>query len=189
MSPLHPWEWPSVPRQRIHVDYAGPFLDTMFLVVVDAHSKWPEIYVMKSTTSQQTITKLREIFARNGVPEQLVSDNGPRFTSDEFNLFMKWNRIKHIPSAPYHPATNGLAERFVQTFKQAFRSAREEEDTIEAKLAHFLISYRNAPHATTGESPAKMLLGRPPRTRLDAVKPDIRKRVNDRFFSTGPWWR
>ena len=141
----------------------GGFL-TLFLVVVDAHSKWSEIYVMKSTTSQQTIIKLHEIFVRNGAPEQLVSDNGPRFTSDELNLFMKWNRIKHIPSAPYHPATNGLAERFVQTFKQAFRSAREEEGTIEAKFARFLISYRNAPHATTGESLAKMFLGRPLRT-------------------------
>ena len=64
------------------MDYSWPFLDTMFLVVVDAHSKWPEIYVMKSTASQQTITKLREIFAMNGIPEQLVSDNGPQFTSD-----------------------------------------------------------------------------------------------------------
>ena len=80
--------------------------------------------------------------------------------------------MKHIRSAPYHPATNGLAEGFVQTFKQVFQSAREEESTIEAKLAHFLISYRNAPHATTGESPAKM----------DAVKPDVRKRVKDRLF-------
>ena len=68
----------------------GRFL-TLFLVLVDAHSKWPEIYVMKSTTSQQTITKLREIFARNGVPEQQVSDNGPQLTSDEFILFMKRN--------------------------------------------------------------------------------------------------
>ena len=74
-APLHPWEWPSGPWQRIHIDYAGPFLGSMFLVVVDAHSKWPESFVMKSTTSQQTIQKLREIFSRNGLPEQLASDN------------------------------------------------------------------------------------------------------------------
>ena len=113
MSPFHPWEWPSAPWQRIHVDDAGPFLDTMCLVVVDAHYKWPEIYVMKSTTSQQTIIKLCKIFARNGVPEKLESDNGLHFTSGEFNHFMKRNGIKHIRSSPYHPATNGLSESFV----------------------------------------------------------------------------
>ena len=120
MSPLHPWEWPSAPWQWIHVDYVGQFLDTMFLVVVDAHSKWPEIYVMKSTTSQQTITKLREIFTRNGVPEQLGCDNGPQFTSDECNFFIKRNGIKHIRSVPYHPATNRLAERFAKLSNRLF---------------------------------------------------------------------
>ena len=38
-APLHPWVWPAKPRQRIHIDFAGPFRGSMFLVVVDAHSK------------------------------------------------------------------------------------------------------------------------------------------------------
>ena len=90
-------------------------------------------FVMKSTRSRKTIIELNVIFSRNGVPEQLVSDNGPQFTFDEFNLFMKRNGIKHIRSAAYHQATNRLAERFLQTFKQVFRSAREDEGTIEEK--------------------------------------------------------
>ena len=92
----------------------------MFLLVIDSNSKWLEVELMPSTTSEATIEKLRETFARYGIPEQLVSDNGPQFTSHEFAEFMKRNRIKHILVAPYHPRSNGQAERFVQTFKQFF---------------------------------------------------------------------
>ena len=53
-GPLHPWVWPDAPWTRIHVDYAGPFLGKMFLVVVDAHFKWLEVQIMNSTTSQST---------------------------------------------------------------------------------------------------------------------------------------
>ena len=55
IAPLHPWEWASSPWERIHIDFAGPFMDRMFLVVVDAHSKWPEIVEMKTTTATKTI--------------------------------------------------------------------------------------------------------------------------------------
>ena len=116
-APLHPWIWPDAPWKRIHVDFAGPFPGKMFFIVVDAHSKWPEVIVMSSTTAQHTIEALRSIFSHFGLPEQLVSDNGPQFTSDEFAEFMKGNGIKHILCSPYHPSSNGLAERFVQTFK------------------------------------------------------------------------
>lgn len=83
-APIHPWEWPSIPWQMIHIDFAGPFLDYMYLVVVDAHSKWPEVIPMRSTTAEKTVEVLRTIFARNGVPAQIVSDNGPQFTSEHF---------------------------------------------------------------------------------------------------------
>ena len=89
----------------------------MYLLVVDAHSKWPEVYDKhSSTTSQHTITMLQHLFAMYGLPLQLVSDNGPQFISSDFAEFMKKNGIKHIRCAPYHPSSNGLAERFVQTF-------------------------------------------------------------------------
>ncbi|CAC5358316.1 unnamed protein product [Mytilus coruscus] len=76
-SPLYQLEWPSSPWKRIHGDFAGPFIDHMFLIVTDVHSKWPEVIPMKRTTSTQTIRVLRTIFARAGLPEQIVSDNGP----------------------------------------------------------------------------------------------------------------
>ena len=114
VAPMHPWEWPPRPWQRVHIDFAGPFQGATFFVAVDdAHSKWPEVEVMTSTTAAKTIEVLRRMFASHGLPEQIVSDNGPQFVSEEFAAFMRANNIKHIRSAPYHPASNGLAERFV----------------------------------------------------------------------------
>ncbi|XP_039396848.1 uncharacterized protein K02A2.6-like, partial [Mauremys reevesii] len=165
-APLHPWDWPENPWQRIHVDFAGPLEGSMFLVAVDAHSKWPEVFIMQSTTAESTIQKLRGLFSRFGLPEQLVSDNGPQFVSQEFQNFMKANGIHHITSAPYHPSTNGLAERFVQTMKNALKSAKGQH-SIQKRLDTFLLSYRNTPHATTQASPAFLMMGRQLRTCFD----------------------
>ena len=85
-APLHPWEWPSRPWKRLHIDFAGPFLDQMFMILVDAHSKWPEVIRMSKATSSTTINALRSIFARFGMPDQIVSDNGAQFCSAEFEM-------------------------------------------------------------------------------------------------------
>ena len=86
---------------------------------------------------------LRFIFATFGLPQQIVSDNSAQFTSIEFNSFVTSNFIRHIRSAPFHPATNGLAERFVQSFKAAMKSAKASKNTVDKHLASFLIAYRN----------------------------------------------
>jgi transposase InsO family protein len=67
----------------------------MFLVVVDSHSKWMDVPIMSAITSEKTIEKLRIIFANHGLPQKIVSDNGPSFTSKEFKTFMAQNGIKH----------------------------------------------------------------------------------------------
>ena len=170
-APLHPWDWPEEPWQRIHVDFAGPFEDRMFLVAVDAHSKWPEVCIMRSTTAEKTIEKLGEMFSRFGFPEQLVSDNGPQFISQEFGRFLEANGVQHIRSAPYHPSTNGLAERFVQSMKNALK-ASQGEGSLHQRLNNFLLSYRNVSHSTTKAAPATQL-----RSNLDLLKPPKTKQT------------
>ena len=118
-APLHPWEWPRRPWVRVHADYAGPFLGHMFLILVDAHSKWTEVHIATSSTSSITIEKMRSSFASLGVP--LVTDNGPSFISAEFAQFVRNNRVRHVTKASYHPGSNGLAE-------QAVLQDRVEED-------------------------------------------------------------
>ena len=177
-APLHPWLWPSRPWQRIHVDFAGPFQGRTFLVVVDAHSKCPEVITMSSTTASATIRELRHLFASFGLPEQLVSDNGPQFVSEEFQSFLKVNHVKHLRSAPYHPSSNGLAERFVRTFKQALKASESSSRTFHQRLMSFLLSYRTTPHSTTGVSPDQLFLGRSVRTRLDLLHPSVSNHVS-----------
>eukprot|EP00731_Ephydatia_muelleri_P025536 Em0017g619a len=177
VAPLHPWLWPAKPWQRIHVDFAGPVEKRMLMVVVDAHSKWPEVIEMTSTTSELTIQALRGLFAVHGLPDQLVSDNGPQFVSKEFQRFMKENGVQHTRCAPYHPSSNGLAERFVQTLKNALRRTKDIGRTFQHRLAGFLLAYRTTPHATTNVAPCELLMNRKIRTRLDLLHPDIESRV------------
>ncbi|XP_030586939.1 uncharacterized protein K02A2.6-like [Archocentrus centrarchus] len=182
-APVHTWEWPSTPWQRIHIDYAGPFMDQMFLIVVDAHSKWPEIFPVKQATAASTVSILRALFARTGLPQQLVSDNGRQFTGEEFQSFLKNNGVRHMTSAPHHPATNGQAERFIQSFKRSMKASRLEGKPMQHKIDSFLLAYRNTTHATTGHTPAMLFMGRNLRSRLDLLKPDIRKNVQGKQSS------
>ena len=89
-----------------------------YLIVVDSHSKWLEVVPMRSTTASKTTDILRGLFASRGLPEEVVSDNGPQFIAHELKTFMEMNGIKHMRVAPYHPASNCAAERCVQTVKQ-----------------------------------------------------------------------
>lgn len=146
------------------------------MVIVDSHSKWPEVYSMSNnTTSHAVIGKLIDCISRFGVPDQIVSDNGPQFTSSEFEDFCKKNGIVHIRVSPYHPRSNGEAERFVQTFKKGMRA---KDVSVDLRLSRFLFEYRATPHATTGVSPAELLQGRKLRTILDLVRPSVQSNVD-----------
>ena len=71
---MHPWPWPSRPWQRVRFDFAGPFLGKKFLLGVDAHSKWPEVVIMTSTSAEKTIEEMMKIFAAYRFPEQVQSN-------------------------------------------------------------------------------------------------------------------
>ncbi|GFV29451.1 uncharacterized protein K02A2.6 [Trichonephila clavipes] len=101
-SKVHYWEYPSMPWERIHVDFAGPIFEHTFFLIVDAHSKWLEVYPMKVTTTKKTIECLRDSFARFGLPRVLVSDNGSQFTSYEFQRFMHKNGIFFGKNLNFH---------------------------------------------------------------------------------------
>ena len=147
----------------------------MFLVVIDAYSKWMEIEIVKSVTAQNTIEYLRMMFARFGLPKVLATDNGTCFTSSDFSKFTSRNGIKHLCIAPYHPSSSGQAERAVQTFKLGMK--KQSAGTLQSKLLHFLFQYRLMPHATTGVPPAELLLTRQPHSHLDFIVAGLRDQV------------
>ena len=125
---------------------------------------------MSSITSQATIRALRQLFASHGLPQQLVSDNGPQFSSEEFATFLTRNGVKHIRSSPYHPSTNGLAEHFVRTLKKALKSSNFADPHV--KLMNFLLSYRST-HYDLHSHSRDFFVG---------------ERVLVRNMRNGPWW-
>ncbi|UYV61119.1 K02A2.6-like [Cordylochernes scorpioides] len=114
-----PWRWSTRPWQRIHIDFANKE-NINLLIVVDSHSKWIEAIPMRETTTRKTIEQLRRLFSSYGLPEELVSDNGPQFTGSEMKGFLEGNGIKQTLIPAYHPQSNGLAERAVRTIKTAW---------------------------------------------------------------------
>lgn len=93
------------------------------MLVLDAHPKWLEMFPVCTANSATTIEHLREVFSTHGLPLTVVSDNAAIFMSVEFKAFLATNRIRHITSIPFHPSTNGLMEREVQTMNRALKKA------------------------------------------------------------------
>ena len=168
-APSHPWSPPEKPWTRVHIDYAGPLEGKMFLLITDPHSRWLEIHPTNTLTLSATIELLRRSSASLGLPEVLVSDNGTAFKSSEFSEFLKKNGIWHLLTPPYHPASNGLVERSVHTFKEGLK--RRKEFSLNTQLSRFLFKYRLTPHSSTGFSPAELMFGQKLRSTLDLLKP------------------
>ncbi|UYV61049.1 hypothetical protein LAZ67_1003226 [Cordylochernes scorpioides] len=174
-----PWKWSTRPWQRIHIDFANKE-NINLLIVVDSHSKWIEAIPMRETTTRKTIEQLRRLFSSYGLPEELVSDNGPQFTGSEMKGFLEGNGIKQTLIPAYHPQSNGLAERAVRTIKTALdKNKRKIGDTIQDTLSKVLLAYRSTPHVTTGKTPSELFIGRALRTRVSLIHPSLASRVRD----------
>ena len=154
--------------KRLQIDYAGPFYGSMWLIWIDAYSKYGNAEQVSSANGFNTVRKFREIFDMLGDREQIVSDNDTPFTSREYGEFCNQHGIRHIWSAPYHPATIGEAERLVQVFKRAIRtnsdptsystsptSARKFDTEFEVR--RFVQRYCTVPHSITKRTPSKLL--------------------------------
>ncbi|XP_058803789.1 uncharacterized protein K02A2.6-like [Phymastichus coffea] len=175
--PIHPWEPATRPFERVHVDFAGPFLGVYLFILVDAFSKWPEIKsVVKNMLISTTIDVCLDIFTQFGLPEIFFSDNGRTFIAEIFELFLKEHGILHKFSAPYHPASNGQAERFVQMIKVALKKACDTTNIADS-IRKILVQYRNMPHCITGKTPAELFLGRKMRGKLDLLNPTPNKKL------------
>ena len=164
---IHPWMLPEKPWSRLHVDHAIKFMGHDWLVLVDAYSKYPCIHPTNSTSTKATTDLLEQDFAHFGYPHTLVTDNAPSFKSEEFQAWCKARGIIHLTGAPYHPATNGAAERMIQTMKKALRKSKLP---VKPALQEFLMQYRRIPR-NSGLSPSELLNGRQIRTKLDTFVP------------------
>jgi len=135
-EPLIPTPLSEHPWQQVATDLFA-LNGSDYLIVVDYFSRYPEVIQLRSTTSQSVVNALKSMFARHGIPETLRSDNGPQFTSREFADFAESYQFSITTSSPHYPASNGQAERAVQTVKQLLKR------TDDPHIA--LLSYRATP--------------------------------------------
>ena len=160
----------------------APLYPLNFLIVVDAYSKWLEVIPMSSMTSLKTIEVLRMLFALFGIPE-VVSDNGLQLVSEEFTQFLKQNGVRFTQVPPYHPASNGAAERSVQSVKAVFAKqvldCKANTLSLEHRLANLLILNRSTPHTVTGGSPTELFLRRQIRNCFTLLKPNLNRAVEE----------
>lgn len=173
-EPLQPHPIPDLPWQVLATDIFD-FEQKQYLLVVDYYSKYIEVAQLGSMTTAAVVKHLKNIFARFGIPNKLISDNGPQFSSSEFKDFVNQWEIDHVTSSPLYPRSNGLAERNVQTVKKLMIKAREESTDWEVALLNF----RNTPISNEEFSPAQLLMGRRLNTKLPsttkALKPILVK--------------
>ena len=169
------------------VDIIGPMKgspqERFEIVLVDLYSRWPEVAFCGEVTAGTVVAFLRQIFAREGVPEELVSDNGPQFRAAETAQFLQTVGVRHLFSSPYSPQTCGMVERLNRTVKAAIQSATLLRQSRVPSVQSILQTYRSTVHPATGFSPFRLMRGRDMRTGLDVLplpaqpRPQLSERV------------
>ena len=159
---LRPW-------QKVGTDMFV-YKKATYLLVVDYASSYVEIAKLAATTSPDVILHLRSIFARHGIPETVVSANGPQYASYEFARFAVEEGFIHVTSSPRYPQSNGKAERAVQTVKAMLKKS---VDPYGALLAYRTTSLE------CGYSPAQLLMGRQPRTSIPVMASTLQPRWDE----------
>jgi transposase InsO family protein len=154
---------PQQAWQRVGVDIFE-LENVHYLAVIDAYSNFPELVKLRSTTADAVISELKQVFARHGIPLEVLSDGGPQFECAQFRAFAADFDFAHTVSSPRFPQSNRLAESGVKILKNRMRKATAAGQDVELAL----LAYRSTP-LSNGKSPAEWLFGRQIRSRIPTV--------------------
>ena len=181
-EPIKSTPLPSGPWQDLAIDLLGPLPSgESVLVIVDYFSRYYEVEVMRSTTSEKVIKCLEKVFTTHGLPLSIRSDNGPQFRSEVFERYLEDNGIEHRKTTPLWPQANGEVERQNRSLLKRMRIAQAEGKEWKKEVRKYLVAYRSTPHTTTGVSPAELLFGRKMRTKLPELREEsIESEMRDR---------
>ena len=138
----HTWPEEQKPWSRVHMDRGQVPGIGLFLIVVDAYSGWPEVVVVPNRRAETVRRVLQMIFSRNGVPHTLVSDNAAEFADKDLCAWLQRIGCRPIKTPPYHPQSNGLAERMVQTIKRGLKAFNKNASNFGSYLARLLLSHQ-----------------------------------------------
>nr|XP_054770320.1 uncharacterized protein LOC129278127 [Lytechinus pictus] len=181
----------DVPFLRVAVDLVGPIKpvtarkNMYILTIVDYATRYPEAVALANIETSTVAEAMVEVFCRVGVPQEILSDRGTQFTSGMMREVGRLLSIRQLTTTPYHPACNGLVERFNQTLKQILkRVCADRPSDWDRYLAPVLFAYRAAPQASLGFSPFELLYGRQVRGPLEILKELWSGQANDSELKT-----
>lgn len=158
-EPLHSHRIAERPWELISADlFYENFRD--YLVIIDSYSNWIEVAELKSKSIEEVIQIFKKIFTTLGIPDEILSDNNP-FTSYKFHAFCKEYGIKHNPSSPLYPKSNGLAEKGVAIAKNVIRKSSSDEE-----VSLGLMEYKNSKLKGLDYTPSELMMSRQLKTNL-----------------------
>ena len=172
-EPFKPHAVPARAWQKLGTDIFE-YKSKPYLVIVDYYSKYPEICLLNDKSSQAVITSMKSVFARHGIPDDVVADNMP-FSSKECSRFAQEWGFKISTSSPHYPQSNGMSERTTQTIKNLLRKADDEGN--DPYIA--LLEYRNTPITGLQESPAQLSMSRMLKSKLPTTTALLRPKVQE----------
>lgn len=157
----------DLPFDRVAVDLVGPVTpasdrgNRFILVMVDYATRYPEAVALKKITTEAVAEALWDMWARLGIPREVLSDRGSQFTSETMKEVHRLLAIKGKTTTPYHAQCNGLVERFNATLKSMIaKLCQERPKTWDRFISAVLFAYREVPQESTGYSPFELLYGR-----------------------------
>jgi len=171
------WSKEDTPFKRIHIDFFD-FAGKKFLLMIDSLSRWLQVEQVHSTKASKTIIKLNNMFNFIGLPEVIVLDNRPPFTSIEFIDWCRRNNIQVVRTPPYHPQSNGLAKRAVREVKHMMKKQINSYQQINWKetIKEIQRDIRFAGSETLqGRSPAQIVYNFDPRTSVNSWYKQVRR--------------
>ena len=159
-DPIVMAELPKRPWEKLSMDFYTLPKGEELMVIIDDHSKFPIVEAVSSTSAGTINTRLNNILAIFGIPQEIRTDNGPPFNSEQFAVNAKQMGFHHRRITPAWPEANGEVERFMRTLKKAIATASMNGGNWKSELHHFLRNYRSTPHPATGKAPTELLFGR-----------------------------
>ena len=174
-APLQPLPVVTTPWEKVALDIVGPLPRTRrghryLLTLMDFGTRFLEAIPLKKIDAETTCGALMEIFARFGVPEEILTDNGSNFTAGLTEELLRRLKCHHVRSSPYHPQSNGMLERVHHVLKGTLEKLRQGDPQWDIWLPDVLMALRTVPHSATGFSPFELLFGREARTPLKALR-------------------
>ena len=169
-EPLKPNFLPDRPWQKLHADFKEPVGSKYYLhVPTDQFCKYSEVDVIFSTSFSKLKPRFDRILATHGVPDEITTDNGPPYFSDEMACYAKKMGFRHHSTTPLDPQSNGFAENFVKSVCKLAHTATVEGKDPRKEIHAFLLQYHSTPHSTTDKCPTELLFGHKLKTKLPST--------------------